>query len=151
MVAIARQSFHVPADGPRFEVIVADGADYVDRGAASADVLIVDGYDADAHAEELASKAFYESCRRSLKPGGMLVVNLWGGTSSSNLLLQRIEAAFPAGTLCLPAERPGNVIVFAFEGKPGPLRMEGPRATARSAAEPSTGWSFHVSWRACAR
>src|SRR4029079_4131670 len=31
VVAIARQYFHVPADGPRFEVIITDGAAYVQR------------------------------------------------------------------------------------------------------------------------
>jgi spermidine synthase len=38
--------------------------------------------------------------------------------------LKRIEDAFPAGTLCLPAERPGNVIVFGFERAPGPLEWK---------------------------
>jgi spermidine synthase len=55
VLAVARRSFNVPPDGPRFEVLVADGAEYVGRSEVSADVLIVDGYDADAHAVELAS------------------------------------------------------------------------------------------------
>ena len=132
VLAVARRSFNVPPDGPRFEVLVADGAEYVGRSEVSADVLIVDGYDADAHAEELASKTFYETCRARLKPGGILVVNLWGGDKQFNVLLRRIEAAFPAGTLCLPAERPGNVIVFGFETNPGPCTW---RALSRRAEE----------------
>jgi spermidine synthase len=51
----------------------------------------------------------------------MLVVNLWGGDRLFETLVQRIESAFPGGTLCLPAERPGNVIVFGFRGNPGPI------------------------------
>ncbi len=119
VLVIARQYFHLPQDGPLFEVITADGADYVGREKLRADLLVVDGYDADSHAEELASRSFYGACRARLNAGGVLVVNLWGGDKSFNTLLARIEAAFPGGTLCLPAERPGNVIVFGFERTPG--------------------------------
>ena len=121
VLTIARNYFHVPADEPRFEIVVGDGAEYIARADVAADVVIVDGYDSDAHAEELASPGFYEACRDRLNPGGMLVVNLWGGDKLFTTLLRRIESTFPAGTLCLPAERPGNVIVFAFRDKPGPL------------------------------
>jgi spermidine synthase len=121
VVAIARQLFHVPADEARFEIVIADGADYVTREDVSADVVIVDGYDADAPAEELASASFYAACRERLHPDGMLVVNLWGGDKRFATFLRRIQTAFSAGTLCLPAERPGNVIVFGFKTAPGAL------------------------------
>jgi spermidine synthase len=124
VLMIARQYFHVPPDGPRFAVVITDGAAYVQRTDVRADVLFVDGYEADAHVEELASKAFYSACRDRLKPRGVLVVNLWGGDKLFHTLLQRIKDAFPGGTLCLPAERPGNVIVFAFEPEPGPFRWD---------------------------
>ena len=117
VLAIARNYFQVPADDTRFEVIVGDGAEYVRRSDVAADVVIVDGYDSDAHAEELASKSFYAACRDRLKPGGMLVVNLWGGERLFATLLRRIETTFPGGTLCLPAERPGNIIVLGFRDK----------------------------------
>lgn len=121
VVDIARQYFNVPANDSHLDVIVADGGEYAAREAVAADVVIVDGYDADAHAEELASRSFYAACRQRLRPDGMLVVNLWGGDKLFTTLLQRIEAAFPDGTLCLPAERPGNVIVFGFRRNPGPV------------------------------
>lgn len=141
VVAIARHYFHVPADDSRFEVVIADGADYIAREDAAADAVIVDGYDADAHAEELASKAFYAACRERLKSKGMFIVNLWGGDRLFSTLLQRIEAAFPDGTLCLPAERPGNVIVFAFKENPGPLEWK--KLAARALAlETELGLEF---------
>src|SRR4051812_16977495 len=49
VVAIARQCFHVPPDDERFEVTVADGAEHVQREDVFADVILVDGYEADAH------------------------------------------------------------------------------------------------------
>src|SRR4051812_8262589 len=121
VTAVARQYFEVPQDDERFEVIVADGAEYVSREDVSADLIFVDGYEADTYVEALASARFYEACRRRLNPGGVMVVNLWGGDKQFYALVKRIEDAFPAGTLCLPAERPGNVIVFGFEKKPGPF------------------------------
>jgi spermidine synthase len=122
VLAVARQYFNVPADDARFEVLVADGASYVERGDVTADVLAVDGYEADSHVESLATKSFYAACNERLAPGGMLVVNLWGGDKVFHTLLRRIENAFPEGTLCLPAERPGNVIVLGFKDAPEPFR-----------------------------
>lgn len=141
VVAIARHYFHVPADDSRFEVVVADGADYVAREDVAADALIVDGYDSDAHAEELASKAFYAACLQRLKHNGIFTVNLWGGDRLFATLLRRIESAFSEGTLCLPAERPGNVIVFGFKSKPGPLEWK-KLVTRAHALEDELGLEF---------
>jgi spermidine synthase len=121
VVAIARQSFGVPPDDARLRVIVGDGAEHVQREDVRADAILVDGYEADRHVEEVSSPAFYAACRQRLTPGGVMVVNLWGGDKLFYTLSKRIEDAFPAGTLCLPAERPGNVVVFGFERAPGPL------------------------------
>jgi spermidine synthase len=122
VLAVARQYFNVPADDPRFAVVIDDGMSFVERRDVTVDVLAVDGYEADSHVESLATKSFYTACRERLAPGGMLVVNLWGGDRQFHTLLARIQSSFPAGTLCLPAERPGNVIVFAFKDAPGPFR-----------------------------
>ena len=141
VVAIARQLFHVPPNGPKFEVIVGDGSEYVLRDEVKTDVLMVDGYDADSHVEELASAAFYAACRQRLNPGGLLVTNLWGGDKAFHTLLQRIDRAFPAGTLCLPATRPGNVIVFAFADEPPLLHWKALFKRA-SALEKAYGLEF---------
>lgn len=130
VVAVARQCFLVPPDGPSFEVIVGDGAEYMARADVSADVIMVDGYDAESHVEALATREFYRLCRERLVPEGMLVVNLWGGDRQFNEVLKRIEAEFPAGNLCLPARKPGNVIVFGFRDSPGPLRWRDLQARA---------------------
>jgi spermidine synthase len=124
VVAIARQYFQVPPDDARFSVIVGDGAEYTARDGDSVDLLVVDGYDAESHVEALSSKEFYEACRRRLGAHGILVVNLWGGDREFNDTLQRIEAAFPDGTLCLPAGKPGNIIVFAFRDRPESLEWD---------------------------
>jgi spermidine synthase len=142
VVAIARHYFHVPADDPRFQVVIADGSEYVLREDVAADVVIVDGYDADAHAEELASRDFYAACRDRLRDRGMLVVNLWGGDKLFETLVQRIESAFPGGSLCLPAERPGNVIVFGFRMSPAPLEWTALQGRAQSLEKAFGGLEF---------
>lgn len=121
VVAIARQCFLVPPDDARFQVIIGDGAEYMARHDTGADLIMVDGYDAESHVEELATREFYRHCRERLVAGGVLVVNLWGGDRQFNEVLKRIEGEFPAGTLCLPARKPGNVIAFGFRDPPGPL------------------------------
>jgi spermidine synthase len=124
VVAVARSHFHVPLDDQRFMVRTGDGAEWMASPGPAADAIMVDGYDGDSQAAELSSLTFYESCRARLAPRGVLVVNLWGSDHRFNDYLQRIEAAFPAGTLCLPAEKPGNVIVFGFRDPPHSPRWD---------------------------
>lgn len=130
VIAIARQCFHVPEDDARFRVITGNGAEHMARGGCPADVIAVDGYDAESQVAELSDKAFYAACHARLNAGGILVVNLWGSDREFNETLLRIEAAFPAGTLCLPAEKPGNIIVLAFRHSPGTLRWDALAARA---------------------
>jgi spermidine synthase len=46
-------------------------------------------------------------------------MNLWSSDRAFEPNLRGIERAFGGACLCLPAERPGNVIVIAFERHPG--------------------------------
>jgi spermidine synthase len=111
--------FEVPAGDGRFTVRVCDGAEFIARDGPAYDTIMVDGYDGESQVETLSSREFYAACRRRLDAGGVLVVNLWGSDRAFDDYVARIESAFPAGTLCLPAERPGNVILFAFRDAPG--------------------------------
>lgn len=124
VLTVARRYFGVPPDDERFEVIIGDGVEFASRPAVRADLVVVDGYDGESHVQALATVVFYRDCHERLNKGGMLVVNLWGGDREFNETLKRIETAFPAGTLCLPAEKPGNVIVFGFRGPAGQIAWE---------------------------
>ncbi len=119
VVAIARHYFHLPPEDGRFRVVIGDGAAHLAREGDLADVIAVDGYDGESLVAALSDESFYEACRRRLAPDGMLVVNLWGGDRRFNENLERIEQTFPEGTVCLPAEKPGNVVVLAFRRHPG--------------------------------
>ena len=114
VVSVARRWFQVPAGDGRFQIHVCDGADFLARPGPAYDAILVDGYDGHSQVAALSTRDFYDACRSRLEARGTLVVNLWGSDKSFNTTLERIEAAYPAGTLCLPAEKPGNVIALAF-------------------------------------
>ena len=57
---------------PRFHLTVGDGIAWVASAAdASYDVVLVDGSDPAGPAEGLFNRAFFEHCRRILRPGGV--------------------------------------------------------------------------------
>jgi len=69
---------HLPSIGagcwsdPRFQLTLGDGIAWVrEAEAASYDVVIVDGSDPAGPAEGLFNRAFFEHCRRILRPGGV--------------------------------------------------------------------------------
>lgn len=115
VVSAARGYFFLPSDDARLQVLVADGAQYVRQHAASLDVLLVDGYDAERIVADLASPEFYSACLAALRPGGVAIFNLWGSDRHFDTYMGRIDTAFAGHTLLLPAEQKGNIQVFAFK------------------------------------
>ena len=105
-------------------------AEFIEREGPGYDAILVDGYDDDTQPEALCSRKFYLSCRRRLDPGGVMAVNLWGSDRRFDEYVQRVESAFPAATLCLPAEKPGNVVMFAFRDPPVDPRWDALEARA---------------------
>lgn len=141
VIAVARSLFHVPMDDDRLQVIVGDGGDYVRDHGSGCDVLMVDAYDSRAQVEALATEDFYREAREALDADGVLVVNLWSTDPRFDVFLQRIERAFDSQVICLPAERKGNVAVFAFQRRPTLLRWDHLKAQARL-LEIDTGIEF---------
>lgn len=124
VVAVAHRLFELPAADARLVVRVCDAAEFMASPGVLFDAILVDGYDGESQVPELATVAFYAGCARRLEHGGVLIVNLWGSDRRFDDNLARIEAAFASGTLCLPAEKPGNVIVFGFRDPPAAIRWD---------------------------
>jgi len=78
------------------------------------DVILLDGFDAGNQVEALATQTFYDACRRVLRPGGILVVNLWGRDREFAEYFARIERAFDGELGWLSVQDKTNVIVFGF-------------------------------------
>ncbi len=141
VVAIARQFFQVPPDDERLQVVVGDGAEYLGKEKLRADVILVDGYDADSQVEAMSTPAFYRDCARVLGDVGTLVVNLWGGDRTFTICMDRISKAFDGLVACLPAAKHGNIAVFAFKCSPGRPAWDDLRARAQ-ALETAHGLEF---------
>lgn len=115
VVAAARGFFMLPDDDARLSVRVGDGAAYVREQSGSLDVLLVDGYDAHRIVDALASEDFYAACLDALAPGGVAVFNLWGSDRYFDIYFDRVARVFSDHTLILPAEKKGNIQLFAFK------------------------------------
>lgn len=115
VVAAARAYFLLPDNDARLDVRVADGAEYVRQCKAQLDALLVDAYDAVRIVEDLATTEFYQACLGALRPGGVAVFNLWGCDPRFQVYRTRLEQVFAGQLLQLPAEKRGNIVVFAFK------------------------------------
>jgi len=124
VVEVARTYFHLPAESARLTVSIGDGAEYVFSVKAPVDALLVDAYDGRSLAASLATDQFFAGARRVLRAAGVLAMNLWSNDRAFDRNVQRIERAFAGRCLCLPAERPGNVIVIAFASDLEPSRLQ---------------------------
>ncbi len=134
VIAVNRQSFRLPADGPRLAVVQADAGAWVAdaSNAGCADVLCVDLYDQDAAGPVLDSEAFYRHCRRTLVDGGVATVNLFGRDASFERSARRLARVFGASQVrCLRPTREGNTVLVAVRGEPWPDRAT---LVARAAA-----------------
>jgi spermidine synthase len=112
-VIALRERFNVPAEGPRFSVHCADGADFVQTAAGQFDVLLVDGFDLSGTPPALCSQRFYDDCFEALREQGLLVINLHSGHLDYPLHLARLRQSFGEQLLCVGPESSGNCIVLA--------------------------------------
>ena len=70
-----RNSFVIPKDSDRFQIVLADGSDFIYQNR-DFDVILVDGYGREGLPEALCTASFYRNCYRALAPGGVAVFNL---------------------------------------------------------------------------
>ena len=122
VITVARRFFFLPPDDSRLTVEVGEGTRYVAQCQEAIDVLLIDAYDGRSLAAAFKVDGFYAAARAALSPRGVLAMNLWSSDWAFDSNLQRIERAFHGRCICLPADRPGNVIVFAFVECPVRLR-----------------------------
>ncbi|MYM23886.1 methyltransferase domain-containing protein [Duganella sp. FT135W] len=115
-VIALREQFAIPRDNARFRVIQADAVEYMAELDNSADVLLVDGFDAEGLPPALGSVAFYNDCRRALRPGGVMVTNIFSYDPNYSVMLRRLRQVF-AGRICWFHGIAGNNrILFAVKG-----------------------------------
>ncbi|HEV7448058.1 MAG TPA: fused MFS/spermidine synthase [Steroidobacteraceae bacterium] len=125
-----REWFHIPPDNERLRIILGDGADFVQRGDWTADILLIDAFDRAGVAPSLASDEFYSQAFRCLGPNGVLVMNLAGERQRYVTHLERLREACPGEVLLVPVEADGNVLIFAFAQRARAWTLQSVEATA---------------------
>lgn len=118
VIAVARSLFELPFEGERFEIIEADGAEYVKTLRHSTDVILVDGFDGEQIIDVLVEEPFFQNCRQALSNNGVFVTNWWSGDKRYQRFVERLLNVFEGRVLELPAESHGNVAVIAFQNSP---------------------------------
>ncbi|GGY18548.1 polyamine aminopropyltransferase [Paludibacterium paludis] len=121
VIAVARSFFELPEEGERFEIVEADGAEYVKIFRGSTDAILVDGFDGLQIVDALTTETFFEDCRRALSPQGVFVTNWWSGDKRYHQFLERLCGVFEGRVLELPSASHGNVAVLAFRDTPSVL------------------------------
>ncbi len=127
VIAAARSHFELPGNDATLNVIEGDGALYMRQHPASADVILLDGFDAGNQVEALATQTFYAACRRVLRPDGVLVVNLWGRDRAFAEYFARLERAFDGEVGWISVQNKTNVIVFGFTESGASARLDAAR------------------------
>lgn len=79
VVKLAREYFAFP-EAANVEVAVDDGRQYLRRAPQPFDQIMMDAYRGDSIPAHLTTREFLLEARSKLKPGGIMLANLWFGT-----------------------------------------------------------------------
>ncbi|MGP1677052.1 MAG: fused MFS/spermidine synthase [Burkholderiales bacterium] len=116
-VIALRQHFLVPENNRRFRVLCADGADYVPTLDEQIDVLLADAFDKFGMASSVATPGFLRHAFNSLRPNGILVMNLAGDKCRYAHLLNEALDMFDRKVLLISVFDDCNHILFAFKAR----------------------------------
>jgi len=128
-VIAMRDSFRVPPDDARLRVIHDDGVRYVSRMEHAVDVILIDAFDENGVAPELADSDFYADAWRRLDDEGVLVMNLLGAPGSYAKHLEQVKQVADRALLVSVAGN-DNVLLLAF--KPGVIEPNAPQLPLRA-------------------
>lgn len=110
-----RDTFAIPPDDGRFLIVHADGAEYIADQCQSADVILLDGYNADGLPHELSNQYFYNQCALALRDQGVLVANLHAADRQTSACIARLRKSFGKKVLKAKSDSGYNQIVYAVK------------------------------------
>jgi spermidine synthase len=138
-VIALRSDFQVPADGERFRVVEADGAQFMRDTERRYDVVLLDAFGPQGLPRALSSQRFYDDCVDALHPGGLLVSNFHSAAGDFDACVQRIEHSFDRRALVVTDGDARNSIVFARKG--GALTAPARASTGRPKGLDDAAWT----------
>lgn len=131
VTAAARQFFRLPDDPARIDIRHGDGADFMIDSRRRYDLILVDGFDANARTGRLDTVPFYLDCQARLADDGLLCVNLLSRRKDFIQSVARLRDAFDGHAIAFPSCDSGNAIAMAAIGVPPAPTLDELKAAAR--------------------
>lgn len=110
-----RETFFLPADNERLNILCGDGAEFVASVDKGLDVLLVDAFDKTGFAPSLANREFFENAYAKLSGNGILVINLAGDKDSYAGLIGEVMHVFDDQVIVISVPDDGNHVLYAFK------------------------------------
>ena len=134
VIAVARGLFELPFEGETFEIVEADGAQYVKTLRGGTDIILAVGFDGEQIIDDLVSPGFFADCRQALSDKGIFMTNWWSGDKRYPRFVADLKEAFDGKVLEVPAESHGNIAVMAFRQTPAELNLDSLKKRAEQLA-----------------
>lgn len=110
-----RDTFLVPPDNERLQIVPGDGAEFIAATEKGLDVLLVDAFDKTGFAPALANREFFENAYAKLAGNGVLVINLAGDKESYAGLIGEVMHVFDDQVIVISVPDDGNHVLYAFK------------------------------------
>ena len=110
-----RDTFLLPADDSRLQVLEADGAEFLETTEKGIDALLVDAFDKTGFAPSLANREFFDNAYAKLSGNGVLVINLAGEKETYAGLIGEAMHVFDDQVIVISVPDDGNHVLYAFK------------------------------------
>ena len=110
-----RDTFLIPPDDDRLQVLEADGAEFLESTEKGIDALLVDAFDKTGFAPSLANREFFENTWAKLSGNGVLVINLAGEKETYAGLIGEAMHVFDDQVIVISVPDDGNHVLYAFK------------------------------------
>ncbi|UCV21317.1 MULTISPECIES: spermine/spermidine synthase domain-containing protein [Azonexaceae] len=110
-----RDTFLMPPDDDRLQVLEADGAEFLASTEKGIDALLVDAFDKTGFAPSLANREFFDNAYAKLSGNGVLVINLAGEKETYAGLIGEAMHVFDDQVIVISVPDDGNHVLYAFK------------------------------------
>jgi spermidine synthase len=110
-----RDTFLLPPDDDRLQVLEADGAEFIENAEKGIDALLVDAFDKTGFAPSLANREFFDNAYAKLSGNGVLVINLAGEKETYAGLIGEAMHVFDDQVIVISVPDDGNHVLYAFK------------------------------------
>ena len=110
-----RDTFLLPPDDSRLQVLHADGAKFLETAEKGIEVLLVDAFDKTGFAPSLANREFFDHAFAKLSGNGVLVINLAGEKETYAGLIGEAMHVFDDQVIVISVPDDGNHVLYAFK------------------------------------